>query len=130
MTTIHTTTGKLRNIFTTINGLAIENPETGAQRKLPAKVSYWVARLLSKLQGEYELSEKARLALAEEFGVKNEEGTQYNFTEESGAKFTARWNEILETEIELDLPTIRIDQLESIALEPGVFIALDTLVID
>jgi len=129
MTTLNTTTGKMRVIHEALNSITMD-PSTGTQRRLPAKLSYWIARVLTKLQSEYETSEKARLALAEELGTKTEDGQHFEFNAENAALFHSRFAEIQATELTLDLPTIRIDSLESVTIEPGVFMALEGLVID
>lgn len=122
MTQLKLKTGEARAIFETVSGLVA--------RKWPVKLAYWLSRMVIKLQAEYEASEKARIALAEEFGTKSEDGTQFVFAGDSAAQFTTRLNEVLNTELELDLPQIAVTSFENIEIEPATLIALDKLIVE
>ncbi len=129
MTQTTLTAGELRNTYELIVSLIV-NQQTGETRRWPAKFSYWLSRMTTKLKAEYETSEAARLALAEQHGVKSEDGKQYVFNAEGGAQFTEGYNAILATVIELDLPTVRVDSLENVEIEPAALVALDKFIVE
>lgn len=128
MPQIKLTTGDLRNNYELVVGL-VRDQQTGALRRWPAKFAYWLARMATKMKAEYDTSEAARIALAEQHGVKSEDGTQYVFAD-GGAAFTEGYSAVLATEIELDLPTVRVDSLENVEIEPSVLIALEKYLVE
>lgn len=121
--------GEARAIYETVAGL-VTDQSTGAARKWPVKVSYWIARVVTKLQGEFDTSEKARLALAEEHGTKNEDGSLFEFTTESAVLFNAGMVAVNETEIDIELPQIAIGSFDGTEIEPRVLITLDKLIVE
>lgn len=128
MAQIKMTTGEMRAMAESM-GLLTNNQETGRPLSLPFKVSYWASRIVMKLQKEYEVSEKVRTALAEQHGTKSEDGTRIEFKGESGKNFAAEFTEILNTEIEMDLPQIKMEQFEGLVLPAAVFSVYDKLIV-
>lgn len=129
MTQLKLKTGEVRAIFEAVARLA-NDQATGAMRKWPVKVSYWIARVITKLQAEYDASEKARIALAEEHGTKTEDGKLFEFGAEQAVAFNVGMTAVNETEIDIDLPQIAIGSFDGTEIEPGVLITLDKLVVE
>lgn len=120
---------EIRSIFEALAGLATDQA-TGVSRKWPVKMSYWIARMIVKLQGEYDSLEKQRIALAEQLGTKSEDGKLFEFTEGTAAQFNESMKAVNESDIEIDLPVIHIASFENVDIEPNLFIVLDKLIID
>lgn len=129
MTQLKIKLGKLRAMHETAAAL-VTDQTTGASRRWPAKFAYWLARLIAKTTSEYEVSDKARIALAEELGEKSEDGLQYVFKGEAGQEFNVRYNALLDTDIEIDLPSVAIGSLENVEIEPAVLLLFDELVVE
>lgn len=122
-------TREARVIFEAVAGLATDQT-TGALRKWPVKVSYWISRVISKLKTEYDTSEKARVELAEEHGTKSEDGKLFEFSAEGAAAFHAGMLVVEGTEIDIELPVIGITAFDGTEIEPGLLIALDKLIVE
>lgn len=123
-----TTTGALRAIGDAVRALTV-NPD-GSQSPRPAKLAYWLARTALKVQPEYDASEQARLALAEQFGTKSEDGTQYLFEGDQATLFNLALGDLMATEIEIDLPQISVAAFENIEVVPALMMALDPVLVD
>lgn len=100
--------------------------------KLPMKAAYWVTRLVTKLKSEYDTSETARVDLITELGTKVE-GAEH-FAIPTGTpeyeEFQGRFKEILETELDLDLPQLSIHHFGDTSIEPAVLAPVEKLLTD
>lgn len=121
MTKVTIKTGALLNAFSAL--------QTIANEKLPVKGSYAVSRLLVKLQAEHKVAEEHRIALVKELGTPDEQG---NFMIEPGTaafdEFQAKFGELQDTDLELDVPLIKIEQLGDAKIAPAVFAVLEAFV--
>lgn len=129
MTKISLKTSELRAMFETASSLAVDQA-TGQHRKWPVKVSYWIARLITKMQSEYEASEKLRLELAEQFGTKTEDGKLFEFTAGAAQQFNESMTSVNDTVIDIELPAIGITAFDDLDIEPTVFIVFGKLVVE
>lgn len=122
MATLKITTNEMRNIFETLGKIA--------QTKLPIKASYWVGRVLSKLDGEYMASEKTRTALVTELGDAVEgKGVQVTPDNPNWKTFQERYTELMNIEIDIDVPQIELEKFGDIEIEPAALLALDKLIV-
>jgi hypothetical protein len=122
MPKITLTTYEMRNMLETLGKMA--------QMKLPIKASYWVGRLIAKLDGEYAASEKARNALVTELGEPVDGGGIQVTPENPNWKtFQERYTELMNVEIDIELPQIPLDQFGNIDIEPAALLALDKLIV-
>lgn len=109
-------------------GLLTNDQTTGQLMRWPTKIAYWISRVSIKLQGEYETSEKARVAAAEEFGTRTEDGQRFEFPGDAAEKFSAAMKELMDTEIEVDLMQIGLDQFDGREISPAIFVVFDKLI--
>ena len=122
-------TSELRAMFETASGLAVDQA-TGQHRKWPVKVSYWIARMITKMHGDYEASEKLRLGLAEQFGTKTADGKLFEFETGAAQQFNESMGAINETMLDVELPAIGITSFEGVDIEPRVFVVFDKLIVE
>lgn len=120
-----------------------------AQRKLPIKVGYAVSRNHGKLAAEQNIFEQKRLSMCAELADKNEAGEpimeknvvngvsseNYRLSEDAMKTLTENLKELQDVEIDVDIMTIKFEQLEKIdgdprydALSPGELRALDFMI--
>ena len=80
-------------------------------KKLPYKLAYAISKNLAKLQAEAEIIDKGRIALVEEYAVKDEDGkpvvkdNNYDLGE-NAATFSAEFNKYMSTETDVDIYTV------------------------
>ena len=80
-----------------------------SNKELPVKFSYWLARLINKLDGSYKAIEKVRNDLVQKHGEKNEKG-QFE-VKQGGSKweaFATEFNELMVEEVEVDVSPIKL----------------------
>ena len=92
--------------------------------KLPVTVSFRVAKAIALLQPELALYDKQRLSLAEELGVKTEDGTQFTFDADNGKSFVEQMEKLLQEEVPFTLPTFSEADLTDVTIEPRILVAL------
>ena len=96
------------------------------KEKLPPKGAYWVARLVKKLEPEFVAAEGRRVELIKEFG-ETKDG-QVSVPQERFQDFLAKWAPVLEEEIELECPRLKLEHLgdspllgsDMLAIEPFI----------
>ena len=121
MSQIKVTTGEMRNMMESLSQMA--------PMQMPVKASYWVARVLAKLQPAYEASEKARVKLVEEFGVKTGPKVSTDSPDsENWPVFEERYTELMAIEVDVDAPQIALSQFGDISLKPAFLMSLSKLV--
>lgn len=120
-----------------------------AQRKLPIKVGYAVSRNHDRLMTEQRDFEKKRLAMCMELAEKDADGNpvmeksvvngnpveNYKLSEDALKTLMGNLNELQDVEIDVDIMTIKFEQLEKIdgdprydALSPGELRALEFMI--
>jgi len=112
-------------------------------KEIPAKVAYWLARFLEKINSETNAMEKARLKLADKYAEKDEEGNlailkdengvslnQYKFKDGNLAKFAKEYEELSKEEFDVDFKPISIDRLDGIKLKPITLIQLAKIIVE
>lgn len=104
---------KLKEIERTLVGL-----RSAADKKLPIKISYPIAKNLSVFQKEYDIINSERIKLMESYadkdenGVPNIEDNQYKFSGNGLKLFQKEYLDYLETEIDVDTSKINIEDLD------------------
>ena len=122
-----------------------------SQKKLPIKVSYAIGRNLDRLTKEHSAYDAKRQERCRALAEVDEEGhpvtlksvidgmpvESFKLSDESMAQLTAELQELLGMEIDVDVTSITIDQLERIdedpryeALSPGELTALEFMIAD
>ena len=81
-----------------------------ASQRLIARAGLQIGRALKVITGELEVYEKSRTVLIEKFkGVANPQTNQFDFADKEG--FTKEFQELLDTEITLNVDKIKVSDL-------------------
>ena len=83
-----------------------------AEKALPVKQSYRLAKLVKAVNDELSIYEGERIKLCEEYGTLDKDNGVYKFEGENREKFNADINVLLSQEVELDVKPIDISNLE------------------
>lgn len=97
---------------TTINQLltARDTLSRLAERTLPVKQSYRLAKLIKAVNDEMSVYDSERIKLCEKYGTLNQEQKQYDINDKES--FVRESTELLNQEVELDVKPIDITELE------------------
>lgn len=85
---------------------------------LPAKVSYNIMRNMKKIEHEIKPFEESRLQLVRKYGKEGEDG-KTTVLEENLEAFYKDVASLLDEEIDVDIRSVKIDQLEGVKLTPN-----------
>lgn len=106
-----------------------------APRRLPGKLAYAIGKNLMALQEAAELIERQRVAIAESYAKKDEEGKPIvkdnSYDMENMEAFKTEFGEFLAEEEEIEVRTVPVSVLEMLdearfyALSPAEMIAID-----
>lgn len=101
-----------------------------AEKALPVKQSYRLAKLIKAVNNELSIYEGERVKLCEKYGTLNKEKRIYEFEDEAYKSFEADINVLQSQEVELDIKLIDISDLEFsaqdiISIEPFIEVITD-----
>lgn len=88
-----------------------------SNKQLPVKVSYAIAKNIDTINTEINFFEEQKLKLIEEYASKDEEGNikiennKYVFDENNENECNAKYNELLDIEVELNLRMINLTDI-------------------
>lgn len=99
-----------------------------SKQKIPARASYWVSRLIIKLEPEYIAIENKRVELIKKHGVMDEKGN-FKVGPEKLEAFSAEFDPITKDEIEVAVEPINIAVFGDANIAPADFVALDKLLV-
>ena len=116
---IKTTIEKIINSQEAVNKIA--------DKPLPVKISYRLAKLIKSIESELEVFEGERKKLLERYGTINEEKQCYNIPNDKTEKFNAEFSQLVGTETELSAEKIDLSN-EDIKLTAKEFIALEPFI--
>lgn len=85
---------------------------------IPAKANFYIQKNLQKLASAAEGIEKARLGVAQHYGIPNADGTQFEIPEENREKMMNELNELFGIEQEVEIKEISIEDLSTIKFTP------------
>ena len=97
--------------------------------KFPVKVSYGLAKLAAKLDGQLQVIEKVRQGLIQTYGEKDPENPQQirvSPQSESFPKFAEEYGELMMQEVELVIDVVTLP--DTLEVEPSTLMALDKFV--
>lgn len=103
-------------------------------RKLPIRVSYAIAKNMTKIERELKHYNKERQKLIDEYCLKEEDGTlkiingSYNIDPKRKEKFNKEINELQEIEIEIDVHKFNISLLEGEEMTPSELMNIDFMI--
>lgn len=92
-----------------------------AGTKLPVLVSFQFSIFLKSLQPIFESYNENRTKLLEEFGILNKEKNEYEFKEGNKEKYEKKYLELIEAEVEVKIPAIKLTDLGDTKIEPALF---------
>lgn len=102
--------------------------------KLPARASYWVARLLAKLRSEVEIAEGKRVELVKKHGEerKDKEGKVVGFLVPPAKmeEFRREYEPIAEDSIDIEIQPLNIGVFDGASIAPQHLMALEPLLVD
>ncbi len=89
-----------------------------------AKANYWVSKFVNKIKDEYKIVDEARQDLIKQYGKENEDKS-FNVLPENMEVFMKEFAELLEAEVDLNIPNLNVEYLEGRNLSVDDFTALD-----
>lgn len=107
---------------------------TLANTELPAKLSYRVAKMLKKVEGEYEAYDTARLSALQTYAIKDEDGNfvpdkeggqAATFEPDKRILFEQDIQTLLSTMVEINEQPIPLELLEKVELTPAHMVQLE-----
>jgi len=102
---------------------AVPALQTISRLKLRPNPSFWLARVIQAVQGQLRTLEYRRIELVKEYGVEQtDQGWKVDPEDiEKSAQFDKELQELLDTEVELDVPQRPVSYLgEMVEIEPAV----------
>lgn len=121
------TTMKLKQLI-----LSVESLSYLSSLKLPAVTSYKLALLTKKINPDIEEFHKTRNEKLKEYGeeiMEDEKSTgKFNIKQENIEIFNKEIDDLLETELNIDIPDVSISEFSGINIEPKYFIELEWLI--
>lgn len=108
---------------------------TLSQKKLNMRMAYQLAKIIKEVQKEFELFQETRMKLINEYAERDEDGQlkvdeNNNFTipKEKIQDFQKELNELLETQVELQINKINLDELENVEFTPMELIKIEKFI--
>ncbi|WP_286149562.1 MULTISPECIES: DUF1617 family protein [Bacillota] len=110
---------------------------TLTQKQLPIKVSYALAKNISKIESELKVYNKERLKLLDKYCVKDEDGNdvidennQLTIAAEHMDSWNNDINELLDIEVEIDIHKFNIDDLmhSNVEFTPSELMLIDYMI--
>ncbi len=109
-----------------------------SQADFKAKTAWQIARLLKSTEAEIQGFQEAREALVNKYGEKNENGElvvdekkNYKFMPENLEAFVAEFNDLVESEVEINANKLKIEQIleaEKADFSPSDMVALEPFI--
>lgn len=110
---------------------------TLTNKQLPIKVSYAIAKNISKIEKELEIYSKERQKLVDKYCIKDEKGNnkidennQLKIADENLDDWNKSINELLDIEIEIDIHKFNINDLlnSNLDMTPSELILIDYMI--
>lgn len=106
-----------------------------AQKELPARVSFNVARISEQLSKEYSQFEKTRDEIFRKYceydengGLKMTEKNEVSVKDGMEGDFNKEVTELLDTEVEINASPLSLDSLESVNFKPAQMLAIQKFI--
>lgn len=99
------------------------------QIKLPAKVSYRVGKAMNMIEPELRAYEKTRGELMRQYGKPHADGMKFTFEGENRDEFVKAMDALVAEEVTTKLPTVTLEDLGDIEIEPAHLAALDGIIL-
>ena len=114
---------------------SVETLQKLSQKDFKAKLAWQVARLLKAAEAEIQAFNGTRLNLIKKYGEKDDQGEL--ITDEKGnckivpaqvEQFTTELNDLISSEVEINVSKINIEQLENIDFTPNEMAILEPFI--
>ena len=106
-----------------------------AQADFKAKTAWQIARLLKAAEAEVQGFQETRNSLVNKYGEKNENGelvvdekNNYKFEPENLEAFVNEFNDLVESEVEINANKLKIEQVEEADFTPSDMVALEPFI--
>lgn len=106
-----------------------------SQKELPVKVSYAIAKNMTKIQSELKVYNEQRGKLVDKYADKDEQGktkmigqNQILIQPENVENWAKDINDLLDIEIELDIHQFPLALLDNSSMKPAEFMAIDYMI--
>jgi hypothetical protein len=123
---------KLGEIKSSIDGFQVL-----ASKELNIKDAYWIGKTIQKLMSEHKIFEDTRIKLCSKHSKKDDTGKVVPALDENKNQvfdlidpvaFQQEFNELCETEIEINFTPIPIDRLDGVKIDPMTMIKLNKFI--
>lgn len=107
------------------------------QKQLPIKISYAIAKNVSKIEKELDIYNKERQKLLDKYCIKNEEGknkidenNQLKIADEHLETWNKDINELLDIDVDIDIHKFKIDDLlnSNVDLTPAELMLIEYMI--
>lgn len=98
-----------------------------SKNKLPVKGAYWLARLIRKLESEYQAIETQKNDLIRKHGKTKEDGSAQVEAAEIPA-FMAEFSQVLSSELEVDCPMTDLEALGNGDIDGAALVPLQIFI--
>lgn len=105
-----------------------------AKKQLPVKVSYAIAKNISKIEKELKIYEKERLKLLEKYAVKDKDGkvviekNKIKIDENKRDSWEKEINELLEIEVDINMHKFKLEYLDNLNMSAEELVLLDYMI--
>lgn len=105
-----------------------------AKKQLPVKVSYAIAKNISKIEKELKIYEEERLKLLEKYAVKDEDGkvviekNKIKIDENKRDSWEKEINELLEIEVDINMHKFKLEYLDNLNMSAEELVLLDYMI--
>lgn len=120
-------------LVTIVNGMDVLKKLS--ESKIRGRTAYKIAKILKKIDEEYNLFNDARIKLIREFAKKDESGEpitddqgNVSISEEEIATFNEEINKLLDTTVSIEMDKIPLDELAEIDFTPSEMIAIESFI--
>jgi len=106
---------------------ALEAMNVLVTKPMKASVGFKLSVFIKKVQPEYEAFTKKRDELLKELGT-SEDGEKYTIPRANIDKYTETMNDLLNIEVDIDVPKIKLEDIKDIDIEAKyIYILLDSI---
>ena len=92
------------------------------------KASYWIAKNGRKLEQEIVDMEKARITLVKTYGAEDTESKKWSVPPAQLDEFNRKYEGLMDTEVDVDIKEISLDQIKDAKLAPIDIAAIDFMI--
>ena len=99
---------KMRDLVVSVDSL-----KKLADLEMQVKVAYSLAKFIKLVEVELTIYDKSRLAILKKFGTKSDDETSYTIEAKNEQNFSNELEELLELEVDIEIPKLTLKDLES-----------------